>query len=77
MGRDLEVDCAFGEVFVRVFHLEERIQSVKHDEMMSSLFVRLGQMDHMLDMISDGAIADIDMKSRVTEIISQVCTLTA
>lgn len=68
----MEVDCAFGEVFVRVFHMEERLQAAKHDELVSSLFVRMGQMDQMLDMVKDGAIADLDARSRVDKIISQV-----
>lgn len=75
----MEVDCTFGEVFIRVFHMEESLQAAKHDELVSSLFVRLGQMDQMLDMVKEGAIADVDARSRVNTIISQVhqtsCTL--
>ncbi|GMH37815.1 hypothetical protein BSKO_05688 [Bryopsis sp. KO-2023] len=71
VARNVEVDCTFGEVFVRVFHMEERLQAVKHDEMVSSLFLRLNQMDDMLDMVRDGALEDLTMRTRVNSIVEQ------
>lgn len=71
VGRDVEVHCSLAETYNRLAHLESTLTSMKHDELVSQLFVRLNEMDDMLDMVESGTIEKLDMKWRQESLIQQ------
>jgi hypothetical protein len=48
IGHGTRSDCVLAETFLRLDHLEDAIQAVKHEEMMRGMMMR---MDHLAEQI--------------------------
>lgn len=71
----MEIHCNFAESYARIAHLEEKVTSLKHDEMVTQLFSRLKEMDEQLDMVQAGTIEKLELRGRQQELKGQVCNL--
>lgn len=49
--RDEQIHCALSETFVRVSHLEELVQKLKHDDMMVQMYFRYAGRGSSLELV--------------------------
>eukprot|EP01026_Neomeris_dumetosa_P061132 TRINITY_DN5768_c0_g2_i2.p1 TRINITY_DN5768_c0_g2~~TRINITY_DN5768_c0_g2_i2.p1 ORF type:complete len:468 (-),score=41.58 TRINITY_DN5768_c0_g2_i2:2011-3414(-) len=71
VDRGITVDCTFTEAYLRINHIEQRMQQMKHDELVSHLFSRLHEMDDLLDMAQQGTLHQIEVASRQSQLRDQ------
>lgn len=72
VGRDVEIHCNFAESYARIAHLEEKVTSLKHDDMVTQLFSRLNEMDDQLDMVQTGTIDKLELRHKQQDLQGQV-----
>ncbi|KAG2455042.1 hypothetical protein HYH02_000867 [Chlamydomonas schloesseri] len=57
VGRDVGTHCALAEAHTRIRHLEGRLEAMRHDELITQLFFRMNEMDDMLGLVQQAAVA--------------------
>eukprot|EP00198_Chlamydomonas_reinhardtii_P008177 XP_001697514.1 predicted protein [Chlamydomonas reinhardtii] len=57
VGRDVGTHCALAEAHTRIRHLEGRLEAMRHDELITQLFFRMNEMDDMLGLMQQAAVA--------------------
>eukprot|EP00210_Caulerpa_lentillifera_P007519 g7185.t1 len=71
VGRDVEFHCSLAESFTRLNRIETTITSMKHNELVSQLFVRMNEMDDMLTMVESGSVDKLHTKWKKESLIQQ------
>lgn len=63
VGRDMETHCIFAESHARITHLEDKVVALKHDEMISQLYLRINELDDLLEMVSSGTVDAVELRT--------------
>lgn len=71
VGRDVEIHCNFAESYARISHLEEKVTSLKHDEMITTIFTRLNEMDDLLNMVESGTVDRLELRHKQQDLAGQ------
>eukprot|EP01025_Chloroclados_australasicus_P051743 TRINITY_DN6032_c2_g2_i1.p1 TRINITY_DN6032_c2_g2~~TRINITY_DN6032_c2_g2_i1.p1 ORF type:complete len:429 (-),score=12.54 TRINITY_DN6032_c2_g2_i1:305-1591(-) len=64
LDRGVRIDCTFAELYLRIFHIEQTMGSIRHDELITQMFSRLHQLDDMMDLMHFSTVHHVQLATK-------------